>query len=406
MKDGKIILNVLRVEQRIGVFYIASISAHDLVHISYADVRRLATEQRDVEKYLGIQRPISRHRIAEIREYISAPDATFPTAVILAIDERCVTVEPVDESCGTMTLQAFVPKTADEGEEIPLGKIAKILDGQHRIAGFLDEKNQWMFNESIKAFFFNIAIFVGADISQQANIFATVNLAQTKVNKSLVYDLSELAKTESPYKTCHNVAVALDREETSPFYKRIKRLSTATPGRRAEPLTQAAFVESLIPFISTQPAKDRNLLFEGKRLPLATADELKKTPFRNLFIQGREVDITEILYNYFDAIRSKWPHSWGAYEVTGNLLPRSNAFKAFMKYLLEDVYADAVGKEFGTIPTAEEFGLYFDELNVEDDDFTTRNFVPGSSGQAMFLKLLRREVTLEDMLQNSATGNR
>lgn len=400
MIDGRVTLDVLRVEQPIGVFYIASISARDLVHISYADVRRLAEEQRDVEKYLGIQRPISPHRIAEIREYITAPDATFPTAVILAIDERCVEVEQVNAICGKMTLRPFVPKADDDSEEIPVGKIAKILDGQHRIAGFLDDQNKWMFNDSTKTFYFNISIFVSADIAQQANIFATVNLAQTKVNKSLVYDLSELSKTDSPHKTCHNVAVVLDREETSPFFKRIKRLSTATPGRRAEPLTQAAFVESLMPFISKQQSKDRNLLFEGKRLSLATSEELRQTPFRNLFILRKEVDITEILYNYFSAIRAKWPHSWDAYDVTGNLLPRSNAFKAFMKYLREDVYLDAVGANIGEVPTEEYFALYFADLDVKDSDFTTKNFVPGSGGQAMFLKMLRREITLDEMVED------
>jgi DGQHR domain-containing protein len=311
-----------------------------------------------------------------------------------------VEVEPINDIYAKMTLRPFVPEEGDDGEEIPITRIAKILDGQHRIAGFLDDQNKWMFNDSTKTFFFNIAIFVSADIAQQANIFATVNLAQTKVNKSLVYDLSELAKTDSPHKTCHNVAVALDREETSPFFKRIKRLSSATPGRRAEPLTQAAFVESLIPFISKQPSKDRNLLFEGKRLSLATAEELQQTPFRNLFIQRREVDITEILYNYFTAIRAKWPHSWDAYDVTGNLLPRSSAFKAFMKYLREDVYLDAVGSNIGSVPDRDVFAIYFDDLDIEDSDFTRQNFVPGSGGQSMFLKMLRRDITLDDMVEN------
>jgi hypothetical protein len=39
-----------------------------------------------------------------------------------------------------------------------------------------------------------------------------------------VYDLTELAKTRSPHKTCHDVAVVLDNESSSPFYQRIKRL--------------------------------------------------------------------------------------------------------------------------------------------------------------------------------------
>lgn len=108
-------------------------------------------------------------------------------------------------------------------------------------------------------------IFIGADVAEQANIFATVNLAQTKVNKSLVYDLTELAKTQSPHKSCHNVAVVIDREESSPLFRRIKRLGTATPGRKHEPLTQAAFVESLVKFISGDPTQDRMIYLMEER---------------------------------------------------------------------------------------------------------------------------------------------
>src|SRR5690606_13459203 len=92
----------------------------------------------------------------------------------------------------------------------------------------------------------NVSIFVGIDLPEQAKIFATVNLAQTKVNKSLVYDLEALARKRNPYKTCHHVAVALDSNEDSPLYQRIKRLGVATPGRAYEPLTQASFVEALV----------------------------------------------------------------------------------------------------------------------------------------------------------------
>ena len=55
-----------------------------------------------------------------------------------------------------------------------------------------------------------VSLFVGSDIADQAHVFATVNLEQTKVGKSLAIDLFELARTRSPIKTCHNVAVALD----------------------------------------------------------------------------------------------------------------------------------------------------------------------------------------------------
>lgn len=392
-------LPVLKVEQPIGVFYIASMKAKDLVDISYSDVRRLAQDQRDVEKYLGIQRPVSPKRIREIKQYIEGDDSTFPTAVILSIDERCAEFESFDDRLGRLTIKPYVPDVDAGDEPVPLAKVAKVLDGQHRIAAFMDEKNNWSFDLGERPFDINVAIFVGADISEQANIFATVNLAQTRVNKNLVYDLTELANTPSPYKTCHNVAVALDQEKSSPLYRRIKRLGTATPGRRKEPLTQASFVESLVKFISPNPVQDRNILLSSGKLKSASLDELSKYPFRNLFISDREVDIAEIIYNYFKAVEKKWPASWADVERVGNLLPKSNAFKALMVYLREDAYPQLVKQAYGKIPTVAEFSTCFDHISLRDEDFTTRNFAPGSGGQSTFLKMLRGEITLQDMLE-------
>lgn len=391
-------LTVLKVRQPIGDFYIASISAQDLVDISFSDVRRLAKDQRDLEKYLGIQRPVSPKRIKEIKQYIEGEDSTFPTSVILAVDEKCAEYDSSQNGIGTLILKEYQGNTADETDSIPYSKIAKVIDGQHRIAAFMDENNNWCFDYGHRDFDINVAIFIGADVSEQANIFATVNLAQTKVNKSLVYDLTELAKTPSPHKTCHNVAVALDKEPSSPLHHRIKRLGTATPGRKKEPLTQASFVESLVKFISPNPVQDRNDLLAGKRIKPATGVDLQKFPFRNLFLEEREVDITEIIYNYFKAVERKWPDSWNATDRVGNLLPRSNAFKAFMIYLREDAYPALAQGNYGLIPSVNDFYRKLDHIELKDDDFTTRNFAPGSGGQATFLKMLRGEISLEDML--------
>lgn len=394
MNDKILSLPVLKVEQPIGTFYIASVKARELVEISYSDVRRLAEDQRDLEKYLGIQRPVSPKRIKDIKKYIQGDDATFPTSVILAVDEKCA---EYNEETGRLALRAYIP---DEGGEdaIPYGRIAKVIDGQHRIAAFMDDEKNWSFDFSDEVFDINVSIFVGADVSEQANIFATVNLAQTKVNKSLVYDLTELANTPSPYKTCHNVAVALDDEPSSPFYKRIKRLGTATPNRVKEPLTQASFVESLVKFMSPDPVTDRNDLLAGRKLKQATLAELQKFPFRNLFIEEKEVDIAEIIYNYFTAIKEKWPDSWAAIDRTGNLLPRSNAFKAFMIYLREDVYPELSADNNGRVPSVSEFATCLTHIEIRDEDFSIRNFAPGSGGQSTFLKMLRGEIALSDML--------
>ena len=181
----------LRIRQPIGDFFVAVMNAAELVSVSYAHVREL--EENALDTYMGINRRLSMSRVKELQSYVNTYDATFPTAVILAVESANT---EYDEKKGVLHLI--------EIENDSLGTIAKIIDGQHRIAGL----------EAVdlgEEFEINVAIFVGADIATQANIFATVNLAQTKVNRSLVYDLLDYEKRRSPQKSAHHVAVALDQ---------------------------------------------------------------------------------------------------------------------------------------------------------------------------------------------------
>ncbi|HTI61202.1 DGQHR domain-containing protein [Mucilaginibacter sp.] len=392
MTTNQITLPVIKVSQPLGDFFIGNISAKDLIKISYADVRRI--EDRDIERYLGIQRPLDKGRVAEIRRYLDAPDAAFPTGVVLAIDQNCAEFG----NDGALTLKPFTSEF--EGESISVDKIAKILDGQHRIAAFINDAGSYdrTLDNVFLDFQLNVVIFIGLDIDEQANIFATVNLAQTKVSRSLVYDLEGLAKVRSPFKTCHQIAVALDSaDKRSPLYHRIKRLGVKTKGREAsEPLTQAAFVESLIKLISPDPFSDRTTYLKGKKPEFASNAELFKNPFRNLFISERDNDIALILFNYFTSIQNKWPVAWTNIQQEGNILPRSNAFKAFMRYL-KLAYIRIVQTEIGRIASIEEFASIFENLNVSDADFTSGNFKPGSGGESAFYKLLTGEKTIHDL---------
>ncbi|RQO65185.1 hypothetical protein DBR43_30490 [Pedobacter sp. KBW06] len=394
METNQISFSVIRITQPVGDFFIGNIGARDLVSISYSDVRRIEGEQRDVEKYLGVQRPLDKDRVRKIKQYLRSPDASFPTGVVLAIDQNCA---EYDQN-GTLTLKSY--KAEFEEDSIPINRVAKVLDGQHRIGAFLNDNHTFdaSLNDLGESFQFNVVVFIGLDIDEQANIFATVNLAQTKVNKSLVYDLEGLSRTRSPFRTCHQIAVALDSaDERSPLYERIKRLGVKTKGREtSEPLTQAGFVESLIKLISPDPFADRTLYMKGKiprRMELA---ELRKYPFRNLFVGERDNDIAVIIFNYFTSIQRQWPIAWNNKEQEGNILPRSNAFKALMRFL-KIAYLNLVGDDIGRIPTIEEFQNIFSDLHVADNDFTSGNFKPGSGGESAFYKLLIGEKTIADL---------
>ena len=213
-----------------------------------------------------------------------------------------------------------------------------------------------------------------------------------EVNKSLVYDLFELARASSPQKLCHNIAVALDQNEKSPFFHRIKRLGVATEGRFGEMLTQANFVESLMRYISRNPGLDRDLYMRGKVPRKATADEVDKLIFRNMMIDNRSVEIADILWNYFDAVRTRWPQAWAS-TGRGVMLNKTNGFRALMRFL-RPAYLHLTRP--GTVPSAEVFATeIFGKIIMEDGEFTTDSFKPGTSGEVALYNALMEKRGLE-----------
>jgi len=363
---------VLRVNQPVGQFYIGSLDCQRLCEITQFDVRRILKE-REFETYLGIQRPLVPKRVREIEQYVSTLDACFPTAVILSVPGVCATF---NQDSSSLTLSNHMD-TEDESRTVFYRQIAKVIDGQHRIEGLKNFKGE--------RFEVNVCIFIDLDVAEEGYIFSTVNLTQTKVNRSLVYDLFDLAKAPSPQKLCHNIAVALDRNPKSPFHQRIKRLGVATEGRFSETLTQATFVVALIVYISKDPVLDRDLYMRGKHPARAGAEESKILIFRNMMLDGKEVEIGDVIWNYFDAVRERWPRAWAA-SGTGQILNRTNGFRAFMRFLRPAyLYLTAPGG----VPSKKEFGTICAKINFDDNRFSTDTYPPGTSGEVGLYRDLR-----------------
>jgi len=365
MKNWKnpLSFSCIEMSQPIGMFYVGAVKASDLIDISYADIRRV--EERDVEKYLGIQRPLSDRRVKELKQYVTNVDATFPTGVILAIDSENAVY---DSKTKTMHIN-----------RLPL--VAKIIDGQHRLAGLEDYKGDSPFE-------LNVTIFIDMDVENQAMVFATINLAQTKVNKSLVYDLYELTKSRSPQKTSHNIAKLMNTRNGSPFIGRIKMLGVATED--FQPLTQAAMVESIIRWISGDTLaamKDRDLLLRGETLERATGKNENKLIFRDLFIDERDADIIKLLWDYFKVVSEKWTVAWNGVDTPGNILPRTNGFRALMR-LFRAIYLHLDGKN--KVLDKAGFKKVLLPISLKDDYFTSDIFKPGTSGEAdLYTELLK-----------------
>ena len=210
-----------------------------------------------------------------------------------------------------------------------------------------------------------------------------MNLAQTKVNRSLAYDLLEYEGKRSPQKSAHDVAVALDQMEGSPFHRRIKRLGRVTDGRRGETLTQAVVVEKLLELMTDDPMADRDSFLRRVGIERPTAEELKRRPFRAMFQSGKDEKIAGIVYRYFCAVKERWPDSWDDLERRGNGLPKTNGFRALMRFL-KPVYLRIIGDAGDRVPEVEEFGSILKRVPLKDEDFNIETFPAGTSGEARF----------------------
>ena len=374
MSENEVIISALRVEQPLGDFYIGAVSYQELLRISTTDVRRFLDD--NAEELEGIQRQLSNPRLKKLREYVGFEYATFPTSIVIAVDERCATLVE-DEVCAglfRLKIHGFVDDAT--GEHIPLDESAFIIDGQHRLAGLKSYTGD-------KPFDLNVSVFVGADRADQAEIFSTVNLTQTKVNRSLVYDLYEYRKEMSPTKMAHKVTVALDRDVESAFYKRIKRLGITTEGREpgSERLSQATVVRGLLRHLPDRAEYERNKGFLGLARKPEIGEDWRKRIFTTFYREGDDVSIFKTVKNYYGAIAAKWDTAWDSPEY---MLCSTNGYNATIRFL-KDAYL-TLEKSSPRVVTKSEFEEIFSLIPIPDSQFTTDNYNPGSGGESSLYK--------------------
>jgi len=368
--NNVILFRCFEIHQPIGYFYVGAMNYKELIRITYSDTRTMIEGKKgDVEQYLGIERQLSDSRVKELLQYVNLIDATFPSSIILHITSQNATYEK-SESILTIT--------DDES-------VAKILDGQHRIAGLKGYKGE-------EAFEVPVTIFVDMDIEDQAMVFSTINLKQTKVSKSLAYDLYEYATKGSPQRTCHDIAKLLNTKEGSPFKNKIKILGRAT-GKPEESLTQATFVERLIGYISENPMQDRDRLKRGKKLEKVREPKTRQLIFRNMFIDEQDEKIARILWNFFSAVQKKWPLSWNEVRP-GKILNKTTGFWALMTFL-RPAYINLDNGKW-RIVEEEEFMPLFRRITLSDDDFTPQKYLPGAKGEAALYKDLLKDSGLQE----------
>ncbi len=375
MTEHGVTVSVQSVCQPIGEFFVGAMTAADILRISSFDFRRMSYSGGYIS-LMGIQRRVDPSRAKKIEKYALTVDPCFPTSIVLSVSEDCARIRNEGTPGASIEITAYLDDS-DPNLNIPLSDSTAIIDGQHRLKGIEQSGRTDLV--------LPVTIFLGIDEATEAYIFSTVNLAQTKVNKSLVYDLFALDEKRSPERTCHDTVVALDKMPESPFQNTIKRLGTATLDRRGETLSQATVVKGLLPYVTSDALADRD---RGKRFgfwdPVDGPENLRRI-FRHFFVSNQDEKIIAVMVNYFSAIAERWEADWNK-SGEGTMIKRTNGYLAFMRFLRPAYLSLTTTNE---VPSKGDFLEIMNRVKIEDGGFNPTAFPAGSSGaKRLFDKLV------------------
>jgi len=338
-------LRLIPIEQPIGTFYFGQIKMSDLKKMD-PQIKRRSEDG-------GTQRQLKDKKIDDIAYYCKDPEAIFPTPIILNINSGKI-IESKGNGIYTIEL-------SDKDK-------AEIIDGQHRYEGIklskLDEIN------------LPIVVMFNLDESEKAYIFSTINNNQTKVDKSLIYDLFGVAKDRSPYKTCHEIARMLNTDSESPLCGKIKMLEKRQS--KEETLSQGTFVKHLLNLISIDPNQDT--VDSKNNVEIKDNNNLV---FRKYYKAQRDEVIAKILVNCFSAVKKAFPIEWNDEDY---ILVKTTGYSGVMGSLKTLV---PNGEKLANL-TEDYFYKIFsrlkEKLKLKGEKLTSEVFASGATGEKKLSK--------------------
>ncbi len=266
---------------------------------------------------MGAQRDHSLVRAKKIAKYINTVESAFPNSIIIAAnyinhgdfqDEEEVRwrIEGSDKT----SFHLHIPTT---------DKMASIIDGQHRLLGFD------FCDPARKDMDLLCAVYMDLPQPYQAYLFATININQRKVDKSLAYDQfgynldTEDPDSWAPDKLAVFLTRKLNLDPSSPLYNRIriaplnKEAVFDESEDRDWQVSTACIVEGIAKLISSNAKNDRNELHKWA-VVARTRSHLKPdySPLRELYLKCKDDEITKVLRTYFEGVDKKlWTNAKG-----------------------------------------------------------------------------------------------
>lgn len=306
MKSFPLTLPAIRVEQPLGEFFVVSLDALTLRTVTFLDPTRINRVDRTAFWYslLGAQRESSPRRAKQIAKYINTYESAFPNSIILAANyvdygelQEDETKRWRVESVDSAGFQVIIPSS---------DKMASVVDGQHRLLGFD------YCNPERKAMELLCSIYMDLPYAYQAYLFATININQRKVDKSLAYDQfgynldEEQHDSWAPDKLAVYFGRKLNLDAESPFYGCIKvaPMNAESLFPEGSPsvwqVSMACLVEGIAKLISQNPKQDRDLLHvkppSQRFRSILTTDS---SPYRHLYLANEDDALYEQIVTFF-----------------------------------------------------------------------------------------------------------
>lgn len=309
----------LYIQQELGAFYAVTLPARVLLDVCYSDVLSASFQpSTGAYKLEGTQRLISEARLSQIRDYINRADASFPNAIILAANfrqEDGLLEEDSDDS-GTTDVRwtATEPRGSLCELTIPTReKLAAIIDGQHRLFSFVSAKPERLDMDLL------CSVFLDLPKPFQAQLFATINSTQKRVDKSLTYELFgyNIEDEEELLWTPDKLAVFLSRKLATDPKSSLRGRIVIAP--RRDPVLErmsegaewkvstAVVVEGIMRLFTSNPKKDTALMLSARRKKRAELRELRKdnSPLRESYLSGQDAVIYTMVLNFVAACQAR-----------------------------------------------------------------------------------------------------
>lgn len=185
------------------VYYYGTIQSDQIKNVTYVPVIEESTKSYLLENAEGgFQRPGSRSRMRAFKRYLADnPNRIVPPVLLSSRD-----------------MWRFEPTSDDEKfGDIVIDAPATIIDGQHRIGGYVA-----LFEEEEQTRPIDFILLEGLDTEEETREFTTVNNTQKGVQRALTGYLAGIIE-DNEYS---RIAWHLNEDEDSPFKGRITRTST------------------------------------------------------------------------------------------------------------------------------------------------------------------------------------